>query len=373
MKCAILGTRGIPALYGGFETFAQELSTRLVSHGHEVTVYCEGCTGTGPSDYHGVRLMYAPTVNLGPFSTILFDIRCLWHARKGFDVVYMLGYGAGAFCFIPRLWGTTVWINMDGVEWARSKWNRIAKLWFKLMEGASLTAVDRVIADAEAIHLHLQSRHGSMPACTVIPYGSPVVASPPAADILNEWQLMPNRYYLIVCRLEPENSLREIITGYLKSASVMPLIIVGNAAATTRFVRNLRSLGNSRVRFIGTVFEPAKLTALRFHAFAYFHGHTVGGTNPSLLEALGCGNVILAHDNVFNREVAGDAAFYFRTVHEIPDLIGKIEGLSGIERQDVRREAQDRILREYTWEHVVDRYEHLLSQKRQSQTSGGGT
>src|SRR5215813_3856777 len=150
MKLAIVGTRGIPANYGGFETFAEELATRLAARGHQVTVYCES-HHTGTDEYRSVHLQHLPAPRLGPFTTILFDLKCLWHARSRFDVVYMLGYGAAGFCFIPRMWDTRVLINMDGVEWARAKWSSIGKLYFKLMEATAMHTPTQIVADAESI------------------------------------------------------------------------------------------------------------------------------------------------------------------------------------------------------------------------------
>jgi len=187
MKLAILGSRGIPAGYGGFETFAEELSVRLVQQGVDVTVYCEAGHGEQPAAHQGVHLEHIPAPNLGPLTTILFDLLCLWHARKAFDVVYMLGYGTSIFCFIPRLWGSTVWINMDGVEWARSKWCRLAKIWFKIMEAAAMWTPDRLIADAEGILKHLQSRHARLPPVSVIPYGAPVSHKAPEDQLRDQW------------------------------------------------------------------------------------------------------------------------------------------------------------------------------------------
>jgi glycosyltransferase involved in cell wall biosynthesis len=356
MKLAILGTRGIPAQYGGFETFAEELSARLVQQGIEVTVYCEAGDEEGDATCRGVHLVHLPAPRLGPLSTIVFDLRCLWHARKSFDVVYMLGYGSSLFCFLPRLWGSAVWINMDGVEWARSKWGTSAKLWFKLMESAAMWTPDRVIADAEGILRHLQSRHARLPAVSVIPYGAPVVDRAPDAGPLEEWRLAPGSYYLVVCRLEPENSVKEIIQGYLQTESELPLVVVGGIAPATKYVQELLPLNDGRIRFIGPVYNTNKLQALRYHARAYFHGHTVGGTNPSLLEALGCGNMVIARDNLYNREVAGEAASYFLRSHDLAGIVRSVETYSPEQRRRVRQLAQERIARFYNWECITDIY-----------------
>ncbi|KAB0670415.1 glycosyltransferase family 1 protein [Oryzomonas sagensis] len=360
MRLAILGTRGIPACYGGFETFAEELSVRLVQQGGEVTVYCEAGAGSAAETYRGVHLVHIKAPRLGPLTTIIFDVLCLWHARKAFDVVYMLGYGASIFCFLPRLWGSTVWINMDGVEWARSKWGPMAKLWFRLMEALAMWTPDRVITDAQGILRHLQSRHARIPPASVIPYGATVVKEAPDARMLQEWQLMPGRYYLVVCRLEPENSVREIVKGYLQSGSAHPLVVVGNIAPATDHVKVLLQLKNERVRFIGPVYDRRMLQALRYHALGYFHGHTVGGTNPSLLEALGCGNLIIAHDNIFNREVAGEAATYFHRHQDIAQRIRALESSSPEQRDRLKTLAQERIQTYYSWEYVTDTYKGLV-------------
>ena len=179
MKIALLGTRGIPAAYGGFETFAEILSTRLAAVGMDVTVFCTREAIPQPESYNDVTLEYAASPSCGPFSTIVYDLVCLWRARKDFDVVYMLGYGASLFCFLPRLWGTRVWINMDGIEWARSKWSWPARLWLRTMESVALWTANVIIADADAIGDYLRRRHRKVPGLQVIPYGAEVVQHPP--------------------------------------------------------------------------------------------------------------------------------------------------------------------------------------------------
>ncbi len=356
MKLAILGSRGIPASYGGFETFAEELAVRLVKRGIEVTVYCEGGEEGGEATYQGVNLVHIRTPHLGPLTTIIFDLLCLWHARKAYDVVYMLGYATSIFCFIPRLWGSEVWINMDGVEWARSKWGALAKLWLRTMEAVAMWTPDKLIADADGILQHLQSRHVRHPPVSVIPYGAPVIKVAPDVGLLEEWQLTTGQYYLVVCRLEPENSVKEIVKGYLQSKSEHPLVIVGSIDPATEYVKELLLLNNTRTRFIGPVYDKRKLQALRFHAFAYFHGHTVGGTNPSLLEALGCGNLVAAHDNRFNREVAGGIATYFQNDHDIAECISRLEYCPQEQLSRVKTMAHERINNRYSWDRITDTY-----------------
>lgn len=362
IKLAILGTRGIPARYGGFETFAEELTCRLVSKGVDVTVYCEANDLPHPSSYRGVKLKYFSAEECGSFTTILFDLRCLWHARKGYDVIYMLGYGATPFCLIPRLWRRRVWLNVDGIEWARAKWSKIGKSYFKLMEWFSTWVPNRVIADAEGIKTHLESRHRYLPPCSVIAYGAPIVEHALDINLLREWDLTSKGYYLVVSRIEPENHVREIIEGYKASRSDIPLIIVGNHKSGTAYANGLLPLADERVRFIGGIYDKEKLQALRWHSLAYFHGHSVGGTNPSLLEALGCGNLVLAHDNVFNREVTGEVGFYFKSPDNIPALLDRVEKLSEAERALLAGESRMRIREKYDWDKIADKYLKLLQE-----------
>ena len=357
---AILGSRGVPAAYGGFETFAEELSTRLVEKGVDVTVYCESDgNDSAPRAYRGVNLVHIAQPKLGPLNTIIFDAKCLWHARRSYDVVYMLGYGASLFFFIPRLWGTELWVNMDGIEWLRSKWNFLARTWLRTMEMVATWFASRIIADAEAIRAHLEHRMWRKLNTMVIPYGAAIVDEAPEKGLLAEYGVDSNAYYLVVCRLEPENHVAEIVAGYLASGSEIPLVVVGDIDADTPYTRSLGAETDPRVRFIGTVFDQQKLTALRWHCRAYFHGHSVGGTNPSLLEALGCGNRVVAHDNVFNREVAADCAHYFSCASEIEPIVQELDGSAA--DSSTREKSQNRIATTYTWQHIVDKYAQQLT------------
>jgi glycosyltransferase involved in cell wall biosynthesis len=365
MKITILGTRGIPASYGGFETFAEKLAIGLSARGFDVTVFCEAGEAAAPDLFQGVKLRYVSAPSLGPIQTILYDLRCLFAARKGYDVVYMLGYGAAPFCLIPRLWGTEVWINPDGLEWARAKWGFFAKSYFKLMEWASLHAANRIIADAEAIATSLASRHGKLLSCTVIPYGCEVIETPPPAEPLSEWGLIPESYYLVVCRLEPENHVLEIVQAFQRSRSKRQLIVVGNHLTETRYVAQLRSVEDSRIRMIGTVYNQAKLTCLRYHSFAYMHGHSVGGTNPSLLEAMGCGNLIFAHDNPFNHETLGTCGFYFAKSPELTQAIDRVEKEEA-KLMRLREASKSRARTNYRWPDIVSSYVTLLEQTLRS-------
>ena len=363
MRIAILGTRGIPAHYGGFETFAEQLSTRLAERGHEVTVFCEGARQTSAA-YQGVQLRYISTLQLGPAKTLLYDLSSLWNARKNFDVVYMLGYGSALFCWIPRLWGTKLWINMDGLEWKRKKWNGFARGYLHIMERLATGIADRLIADARAIRDDLRERYSLRVPCDVIPYGCESLDTDPPAEALTKRQLSPKNYYIAVCRFEPENHIREIIDGFAASGSECDLVLVGDHESSTSYVSELKLKRRSKIRFIGPVYDGDELQALRYHCRAYIHGHSVGGTNPSLLEAMGCSNLIIAHDNRFNREVLQDAGLYFLTPQDICSTIGNIDsGL--IDVDGFQTSAKNRALLFYSWDRITTSYEQLFRSAKQ--------
>ena len=360
---AILGTRGIPAQYGGFETFADEVSTRLAARGLSVAVFCEDDDPDAPrpETYRGVDLVYVPVPQLGPLSTIVHDLRCLWRARSAYDVVYMLGYGAALFCWLPRLFGTEVWINMDGIEWRRTKYGRLGRLWLRMMEAAAVRTPTRIVADADAVEASLRGRHRRLPPCSVIPYGAPRRDEHPAEASVRALGLTPGRYHLVVCRFEPENHVREIIEGYTVSRSQRPLVVLGTARSETPYVSDLRRLAaaDERVLLLPPIYDAERLTALRYHACTYLHGHSVGGTNPSLVEALGCGNAVIAHDNAFNREVAGPGALYFESADDVPNLVERLEADEQL-RAQLGRDARQQQRQRYTWDAVVAAYLDLL-------------
>jgi len=357
-RFAILGTRGIPAQYGGFETFAEKLSIGLRQRGVAVTVFCEAQQSVARNSFNGVHLRYVAVPPLGPLKTILYDVLCLWSARKDFDVVYMLGYGAAPFCLIPRFYKTSVWINPDGLEWTRAKWGIVARMYLRLMEWMCLWTSNRIIADADAIAASLKQRYGTVSHATVIPYGCEIIQES-AIDPVLEWGLTHNGYYLVVCRLEPENHILEMLQAFQASKSKKCLIVVGNHAIQTQYVRQLLAVKDTRIRLVGPQYDQAKLSALRFHSFGYFHGHSVGGTNPSLLEAMGCGNLIFAHDNPFNRETLGQCGLFFANSRELTEAIEHAE-CGGDEVSELRHAAKVRAETHYQWADIVSRYWTLL-------------
>jgi glycosyltransferase involved in cell wall biosynthesis len=362
-RIAILGARGIPANYGGFETFAEQLATRLASRGHQVTVYAE-CEEQPAQDtfYQGVRVRPRRKPSWGAASVLAYDCACLWDARRGYDLVYMLGYGAAWACWWPRVFGVPVWINVDGLEWARSKWGRGARAYLRCMEWVSTKAATRLIADAQAIAQRFNQTYPGGAPSSFIAYGAELVqADAVDSSGLAAWGLQAQRYMLVVARPEPENHVLEIIRGYLLHGGDWPLVVVGDVSgAATPYQRQLKALASDRVRFVGGIYETEQLKCLRVHAACYLHGHSVGGTNPSLLEALACGNVVVAHDNPFNREVARDAAYFFSTEEQLAAVLGRVRALAPDERLALAVGARSIIAKNYTWELITEQYEALM-------------
>ena len=360
---ALLGTRGIPAAYGGFETFAEQLALRLVQRGHKVTVYAEAEAANLPDTWHsGIRIRHIQRPKWGPISVIAYDWRCLVDARAGYDLIYMLGYGAAWACWWARkFWRQKVWINVDGLEWARSKWGRIARAYLRIMEWVSSWAPSRVLADAQAIADRFERHYPDSAPCSFIAYGASFIESDNfPVDMVNVWGLTAGGYVLVVARPEPENHLIEIIEGYRCSGIQWPLIIVGDVRPVTKYQCQLMNFSGENIRFIGGIYDSEKLTALRLHALCYVHGHSVGGTNPSLLEAMACGNLIICHDNVFNREVARDTAWFFSDVKQLSDRLKMIQSMSYGERCTAGNRSKIVVSTYYSWEKITDSYEYLL-------------
>lgn len=373
LRIAILGSQGIPARYGGFETFAEQLAMRLVARGHAVTVYAEasGQVPGADGNHGGVRVRYIRRPSWGPASVLAYDCSCLWDARREYDLVYMLGYGAAWACGLPRMFGTPVWINVDGLEWARSKWGLAARWYLRVMEWMASWTASRVIADAQTIADRYMRLYPGRAPCNFIAYGADVpLTFDSDSATLESSGLQAGCYYLVVARPEPENHLLEIIQGYLIHETDWPLVIVGNVSGETSYQRRLLALRSDKVRFIGGVYDSQKLRALRLSAGCHLHGHSVGGTNPSLLEALACGNWIVAHDNPFNREVAREAADYFQTPQELAKCLDRFSVSTAVDRAARRDRARQIVSKYYDWDDIAGSYERLMLAQCRTYTSG---
>lgn len=355
----ILGTRGVPAAHGGFETFAEYLALYLVGRGWQVTVYCQeqGREPLWHDQWQGVDRVHIPVPGAGAASTIRFDWQATRHASRSPGLCLTLGYNTACFSALLRAAGVPNVINMDGIEWQRAKWGAVAKLWFWLNEHAGSWLGDHLVADHPEIATHL-ARAAARSKITVIPYGAPRLVDLPTAPV-RAYGLEPGGYLTLIARPEPENSVLEVVQAYSRQPRGVLLVVLGAYDERTPYHRAVRAAAGPEVRFLGAIYDKPVVQALRRHCLAYVHGHQVGGTNPSLVEALGAGNAVIAHDNRFNRWVAADAGCYFSSADA---LAGVFTSLLADEAalQRLRAAALRRFEAEFTWPTVLATYEHLL-------------
>lgn len=366
----ILGTRGVPAAHGGFETFAEHLALHLVEHGWRVVVYCQE-DGAGPmfeDRWRGVERVRIPVRATGPKGTVQFDWKATLHASHHRDLCLTLGYNTAVFCALLRLRGVPNIINMDGIEWSRAKWGPVAKTWFWFNDWAGCWLGDHLVADHPQIKVHLSSRVRA-DKITTIAYGADRIESMPELPV-RERGLEPGRYLTLVARPEPENSLLEVVQGFSARPRGLQLAVLGNYSADNAYHRAVQEAAGNEVKFLGAIYEKPVVQALRFHSAAYVHGHQVGGTNPSLVEALGAGNAVIAHDNRFNRWVAGEGARYFGNAGSFDRVLTEVlADPSALER--MRAASVRRFEDGLTWPQILGAYETLLLQHLPQEARSG--
>ena len=368
-----MGIRGVPAQHGGFETFAARLAPYLVQRGWRVTVYCQedALAPTRSSDWHGVRRIH---IGVGPdtaANSIRFDWACVRHAlSERPPLVLTLGYNTALFGVALRAAGIRNVINMDGIEWSRSKWGPLARAWLYLNDWAGCLVGDHLLADHPEIARHLR-RRAPAHKITMIPYGTDVEvdvaadadAEPCADDAarLAAFGLQPGRYSTLIARPEPENSVLDIVRAFSAQRRGSTLLVLGNYAADKLpYHARVLAEASDEVRFVGALYDPALVAALRRHALLYLHGHRVGGTNPSLLEAMGAGNAVIAHDNRFNRWVAADGAWYFRDGAGCAAALDALLG-NAAERARMAAVNRRRAAAAFGWPAILEQYESTLA------------
>lgn len=359
-RLSILGIRGIPACHGGFETFAERLAIYLVHRGWEVTVFCQG----GSSDtvhrdtWCGVQRVTLPTKKEGAVGTVLFDWKSInFAARENSSLVLTLGYNTASFCLPYRIKGIPNLINMDGIEWKRNKWRLHEKIWLWANERIGCWIGNHLIADHPRIADHLSTRvHRDK--ITTIPYGADEVSAADSA-LLKEIQVEPRRFLTVIARPERENSILEIVRAFSSKKRGVKLVVLGNYTPDNPFHKEVLDAAGSEVLFPGAIYNRATVEALRLFGIAYIHGHTVGGTNPSLVEAMGAGSAVLAHDNEFNRWVAGDGARYFSSEEDCGAQLDLLLQ-SDVRLEEMRVRNIQRFRQHFTWEKVLMEYEKLL-------------
>lgn len=360
MRIALMGTRGVPAQYGGFETAVEEVGRRLVERGHDVVVYCR-YPGQERTEYLGMELVNLPAVRRRAAETLSHTALSVAHAltRRRPDVAFVFNAANAPFLPPLRRAGIPVAVHVDGLEWRRAKWGPRASAYYRWAEARCARWADAVIADAHGIADHLAAAHGIE--AHYIPYGAPIVA--PDAHRLAELGVRPREYHLVVARLEPENHVREIVAGHRSSRCRWPLLVVGDAPYADAYRGEVRAAaaGDPRIRFLGSVWDSELLDTLYAHAASYLHGHSVGGTNPSLLRAMGAAAPVTAYDVVFNREVVGGAGLWFR------DASGVASASEAVEHDPQAAAARGRagqadVAGRYRWDNVADSYEALAEE-----------
>ena len=363
MRVAILGTRGVPAAYGGFETLAEELSVRLAARGHDVTVYARrGAVREETAAFRGVRVVFTPTVRHKYLDTAVHGVTSGLHAAaEGYDAVLVCNAANALACRLPRLLGssTRILLNVDGLERNRRKWNRAGRAVYAISERLSCVLPDVVVTDAKEIRRYYLSRYGQ--ASAYVPYGSDLPA-PDDLSVLSRLGVEPGGYVLYVSRFEPENNPDAVVRAYRDVPGERRLLLVGSAPYAEGFIARVReeAARDARVLLPGAIYAEG-YRALLANAAAYVHATEVGGTHPALVEAMGYGRPVLVHDTPENREVAGEDALYWDARH--PGTLARL--LAGLLADGPRRESLGAVARRrardlYRWDDVTTAYEALL-------------
>lgn len=369
MRIAMIGTRGVPARYGGFETAVEEIGSRLVSMGHEVTVYCRG-EDRSP-EHLGMRRVVLPAVPHRVLETLSHTALSVGHLlTRRTDVAIVFNAANAPLLPVLRAARVPVAVHVDGLEWRRAKWGMLGRRYYLVNERLAVWWADELIADARGIQDYYRTRYGAD--SRFLAYGSPLVSGTDPTR-LAELGLRPRGYHLVVARMEPENHVDLIVRGYLRSAAALPLVVIGSVPYPTAHESSVRRLAatDPRVRMIGSLWDQDLLNSLYAGAVSYLHGHSVGGTNPSLLRAMGAGAPVIAWDVGFNREVLGDTGVFFSRPGDLSPLIEAAEADSrSAERGAAGRE---RVASCYQWDDVAVGYESLCRDLLQRRTRSGWT
>lgn len=358
----ILGTHGVPAAYGGFETAAENVGRFLRDKGWRVVVYCQvpGDEPTSHDNWDGLERVLISERRLSWRGTASFDLKSIRHAMSRYrvgEVWLTFGYNTGIFNVAPRLRRIPNVINMDGMEWTRKRWGVFKQGVLLANERVAGVVGNTLIADHPVIAQYLRRHFGGRRIQTIA-YGAYEVSSAPTTA-LPAFGLKPGQYGILVCRPIPENSVFEIVSAWSRKERNMPLLVVGPYDPTDPYHAKVMAAASSDVRFPGAIFDTQLLQALRFHAAVYLHGHTVGGTNPSLVEAMAAGNAVLAHKNAYNKWVAGPENAYFADSNELCGQLDVILPNPPL-RARMGTASRSRFRAEFTWEKIGAQYETVL-------------
>ncbi|MEO7016873.1 MAG: DUF1972 domain-containing protein [Leifsonia sp.] len=355
LRIALIGTRGVPARYGGFETCVEEVGRRLAERGHDVVVYCRSLDDEAkPDTYLGMRLVHRGAMRRRSLETLSHTGLSVAHlVRHRTDAAIVFNAANSPYLPLIRAARIPVATHVDGLEWRRAKWGRGGRSYYRFAESWAVRWSDALIADAQGIADYYTDEFAI--GTEQIAYGAPKVDDD--SELLPGLGLERGGYHLVVARFEAENHVDMIVEGYRRSTATKPLIVVGSAPYADDYTRLVHGLADDRVTFLGGVWDQRLLDQLYAGAFTYLHGHSVGGTNPSLLRALGAGTSTIAFDVSFNREVVGASGTYFADVAGVAEAVDAAEAdpQTVAERS---RLALDRA-RDYDWDAVADAYERL--------------
>ncbi|MET0866001.1 MAG: DUF1972 domain-containing protein [Nakamurella sp.] len=358
MRIAMVGTRGVPARYGGFETCVEEVGSRLAERGHEVVVYCRRLDGDRSAEldtYKGMQLVHLGAMKKRSLETLSHTGLSVAHlAQHRTDAAIVFNSANAPWLPVLKAAGIPFATHVDGLEWQRGKWGPVGRRYYQVSERLSVWWSNALIADATGIQDYYRQKFDAD--TDLISYGAPVVDRN-ASDKIATLGLTPGSYHLVVARFEPENHVHMIVDGYRKSSSQRPLIVVGSAPYANEYTELVHRLGDDRVRFLGGVWDQELLDQLYANAFTYWHGHSVGGTNPSLLRALGAGAPTTAFDVVFNREVLGDSGQYFSSAEDVTKLLE--HGEFNVGETELRGQQAVSRAGLYDWDEVAGQYEEL--------------
>lgn len=361
LRIALIGTRGVPARYGGFETAVEEVGRRLAARGHEVTVYCRTAPGQPrPAEHLGMHLVHLPALRRKTLETLSHTFLSALHGivrRRRFDAAIVFNAGNAFFVPLVRRFRTPVAVHVDGLEWRRAKWSGLGRRYYRVAEAAAVRWADALIADARGIAEYYEDEFRVT--TRQIAYGADVLRDL-GDDRLAEVSLEAKQYHLVVARFEPENNVELIVRAYHASDATLPLVVVGSAPYADEYTARIEAMAaaDDRIRLLGGVWDQQLLDQLYGNARLYLHGHSCGGTNPSLLRAMGAGAAVGAYDVVFNREVLGQHGMFFHDEATTIELLTAAEAYPAHHRA-IGTWLQYRIDTVYRWDDVADSYEQL--------------
>ena len=357
MKIAILGTRGVPNYYGGFEQFAEFFSVYLVQKGHEVYCYNSHNHPFQEKSFHGVNIIhqYDPEYKLGTFGQFIYDYNCIMDSRKrDFDIILQLGYTSNSIWYFLLPKNSIIITNMDGLEWKRTKYSKPVQQFLKFAERLAANSSDFLVSDSIGIQKFLNSKYKK--ASTYIAYGA-YPFNNPDESILKIYGVEKEQYNMIMARFEPENNLDMVLEGVAMNEDKTPILVIGKHE--TKYGEYLKSKfkSHSNIRFLGGIYNLEHLNNLRYFSNLYFHGHSVGGTNPSLLEAMASKALVIAHNNDFNKGILANNSYYFSTAQEVKNILDTIKKNDNLQ---LVQNNYDAIVNEFNWEKINGEYLQLF-------------